>query len=167
MDNRDGEAQEGFGDGPLAIDDPDIDPEQIMRGIRERITGLNVSISDDERSFPAFNGATYPDKPDDITYDLDLYHHLDLANQEWSRTGTTLEFRESAISRLPLLGDLWRNLQLKLQGPALFYANRVAERQMAINGEMVEVLNRLLAANQGQKREINALREELNQLRGP
>jgi len=159
-----GEAKESFDVGPTAIDDPEIDPEQIMRGIREQILGTSTKHFNGERSYLASKRATYPDKPDDITYDLDLYHHLDRVNQGWSQIGTTIELEEGAFSRLPLLGNLWRMLRLKLHGPALFYANRVAEQQKAVNEEMVEILNQLQAANQEQQREINALREELNRL---
>jgi len=165
MDDRSGEAQEGIGNALTAADDPEIDPERIMIEIREQISGIRKDLSFDDRSFPSFGAATYPDKPDDITYDLELYQHLNLVNQEWSQTGTTFDLKESAFSRLPILGDLWRALQLRMHGPALFYANRVAERQMAINGEVVEVLNRLVATSQGQQREINTLREELKKLR--
>jgi hypothetical protein len=119
----------------------------------------------DQQNQLTFGAATYPNKPDDISYDMALYRHLDLANIEHSQTGTTLDIRDSAISRVPIIGRLWRELQIWHQGPALFYANRVAERQAQINGQLVKILNTLLSANQEQQREINCLREELKHLR--
>ncbi|MDX1416461.1 MAG: hypothetical protein R3293_19835, partial [Candidatus Promineifilaceae bacterium] len=91
---------------PIQEIDSDIDPEQILDAIRKRIVEAKAANSYDDHQFPAFGGITYPDKPDDIMYDLDLYRHLDWVNQEWSHTGTSYELGESAISRLPLIGKL-------------------------------------------------------------
>ncbi len=149
---------------PAAIEDSLIDPEQIMSDIRERLTQFREDKAYDDHPLPSYGDATYPDKPDDIPYDMELYHHLDLANVKQSQTGTSLDIRDNAINRVPIIGSLWRSLQTKLHGPALYYANRAAERQALINGELVEVLNRLLASLQGQQREIDALKEELRRL---
>lgn len=165
MEDINNESQLDPGQLPVAIEDKEIDPEQIMSVIRERLAYVRGDKAYDGQSYPAYGAATYPDKPDDILYDVQLYHHLDLANREQSQIGTNFDFKENAFSRLPIIGNLWRRLQMNLHGPALHYANRVAERQAVINGELVTVLNMLLADNQGQQREINALKEELKRYR--
>ncbi len=165
MEDINSESQLNPAQLPVAIEDTEIDPEQIMSVIRERLAYVRGDKANDGQSFPAYGASTYPDKPDDIPYDVQLYHHLDLVNREQSQNGTNFDFKESAFSRIPIIGKLWRRLQIKLHGPALHYANRVAERQAVINGEMVAVLNMLLSANQGQQREINALKVELKRFR--
>jgi hypothetical protein len=150
---------------PRPIEDFEVDPQKIMSEIQSRLRQSRRDAAPRQQSLPSFSPATYPDKPHDIPYDMALYQLLDLANADHSQTGTTLDIRESWLSRVPLLGGLWRDVQIRLHGPALFYANLVADRQAQINSQLVEILNKLLAANQEQQREINSLKDELKQLR--
>ena len=151
--------------GPIEITDSEIDPEQIMDEIRSQLNQSRMDVNQKQRTLPSFRGAVYPQKPDDIVYDITFYEILDEINQVKRQTGTTLDIRESSINRIPLIGRLWQKLQIQLHRPALFYANRAADRQAELNAQLVEILNKLYAANQEQQREINSLKDALKQFR--
>lgn len=144
--------------GPIPINDSEVNPQEIMAEIRSKLIESSHNIPDKQLQ-------TYPEKPYDIPYDLELYQRLEQLKEEYKLTGTELDVRESGISHLPLIGRLWQKIQRALHGPGHYYTNRAADRQAEINGQIFQILSMLMAANQERQREIIRLREELIQLR--
>lgn len=160
MDNEQDQKQ---GQPPIPIDDPQIDPQQIMKDISAQLAHARDEALVRRGPEPIYKPGSYPEKPDDIPYDPHFYQFMDELKKGQIKTSTELDIRESAIGRLPLIGGIWKRLQISFHGPALFYANRVADRQAAINTQFFEAISKLVAANQEQQREILRLREALNQ----
>ncbi len=151
---------------PIPIEDFEVDPKEIMAEIQSKLLDSGRLFEGEHPQLPPYHRTNYPEKPDDIPYDLGLYQLLDSIKQNLKLTGTELDIRESGFSRLPIIGRLWRKMQWMLHGPAHYYANRTAERQAEINGQVFQILSKLLAENQERQREIARLQEELEQLRG-
>ena len=74
-------------DDLIEIHDPDIDLDQIMDQIRERIIRRREELGYPRQTFPTFGAAAYPGEPEGIDFDADLYHHLRKANDLYSESG--------------------------------------------------------------------------------
>lgn len=151
----------------IEINDPEIDPATIMREIRERVRERRDALGADDRVFPKFGVAAYPEEPSDASYDPNLYHYLRLANENYAQIETDLILADSPATQVPVLGKLWGLIRRQMHELVQFYVNRAVTHQVTMDRYLVSVLNRLTAQNQEQAREIEALRAELATLRAP
>lgn len=157
--------EQEFPDGLVEIHDPEIDTDAIMGEIRERIARRRAELGYEKRIFPAFGAAAYPGEPEDVDYDADLYHHLRLVNESYTRLETAPVLVASPATRLPLLGKLWSLIRSSAHDLILFYVNRAVNHQTNTNRHLISVLNRLAAVNAEQQRTIKALQAEVAALR--
>jgi hypothetical protein len=153
-------------DSVIEIHDPEIDPTQIMAQIRERIRQRREAVGEPQRHFPSFEAAAYPGEPEGEHYDADLYYHLRRANERYAQMEVEPLLAPSSISQLPILGPLWQRLRREAHNLVLFYLNRLARQQVAVNRHLVSTLNRMTVQLEEQRRQIRALQEEVRRLRG-
>ncbi len=149
----------------IEIDDPEIDPAQIMGQIRERIRRRRTEMGYDRPAFPTFGAAAYPGEPGEVGYDADLYHHLWLLNKEYAQIETTPNLASSPATRLPIIGSLWQKVRGQVHALVLFYVNRAVIHQAHVNRHLVNVLNRMTLLYQTQQQTISALQSEVEKLR--
>ena len=149
----------------IEINDPTIDPNAIMDTIRQRIHARRMAKGYDKSSFPTYGQVTYPQKPEDIEYDPNLYHHLHLANKLFPDVETEVMLAPSPATRVPVLGKLWAGIRLQAHSLLIFYVNRAVAHEVEVNRHLVSSLNLLTAENQRQQRAITVLEEELARLR--
>jgi hypothetical protein len=79
-----------------------------------------------------------PDEPEDVL-DPQLYHHLRRANELYTLFDAELVLALSPLTRVPLLGALWKRLRPSLQ-LILLYVNRLGAQQANVNRHLVSVL---------------------------
>lgn len=145
----------------IEIHDPEIDPARIMEQIRERIRRRREELGYPRRNFPTFGAAAYPGEPEGEEYDPDLYYYLRQANEHFYHLGVEVELVPSPRSRIPLIGPLWDRIRREAHHLVLFYVNKLAQRQIAVNRHLVSTLNRMVVQIQEQQQRIRALEEEL------
>jgi len=153
-------------DDLIEIQDPEIDPTEIMERIRRRIQLRREQLGYPRQTFPTFGAAAYPGEPEGEEYDEDMYYHLRRANAHYYELGVEALLVPSPWSRLPLLGRLWDRVRREAHNLVLFYLNRLAQRQVTVNRHLVSTLNRMAVGIQEQRRRIQALEEEVQRLQG-
>jgi hypothetical protein len=146
-------------DDLIEIQDPEIDPAQIMEQIRERIHRRRKELGYLQREFPPFGAAAYPGEPEGEDFDADLYYHLRKANDLYYQIGVEPSLAPSPATQLPILGHLWRQIRQEAHNLVLFYVGKLACQQLAVNRHTVSALNRMAV-------QIQALHEEIAKLRG-
>lgn len=141
-----------------SIDDPELDPEQIMTAVGRQLASRNVTYRVAGVAYPAHPVPHTAVKPEDIPYDLRLHTLLQRARDLDS--GVAVGGPAHTLTRIPLFGKVW----------AVFH--RVASRtlrpifgQRAVNQALLGAVERLVSENQVQARQIIALRAELDALR--
>ena len=149
----------------IEIRDPDIDAEEIMAEIRDKIDRRRKELGYENIVFPSFGAVVYPGRPHDIAYDPDLYHHLKLVNKLYTDVETQPALEPSPALRIPLVGQLWQLIRQEAHNLVLYYVNRSINHDIAVHRHVISVLNLLTAENQKLQRSILALTEELEQLR--
>jgi len=149
----------------IEINDPDIDPNEIMKKIRRRIEQRRAELGYEKKIFPSFGIATYPEEPEDLPTDPNLYHHLRLVNKTYAQVQTESILAPSPVTRLPIIGNFWKLIREQAHHLVLFYVNRSITHQTGINRHLISVLNRLTALLQEQQRMIISLQVELEALR--
>jgi hypothetical protein len=147
----------------LEIDDPELDPAEIMEQIRSRIRHRREALGDPRDDFPTFGAAAYPGEPEG-DFDVDLYYHLRQANEAYPQVGVGSDLASSAMTRLPLIGRLWTRVRREAHNLVLFYLNKLAGQQAAVNRHLVSVLNRMAVHMEAQEMELKRLREEVDRL---
>jgi hypothetical protein len=152
-------------DDLIEIQDPEIDPAQIMAQIRERIQRRREELGYPQIEFPPFGATAYPDEPEGKDFDRDLYYHLRKANDLYYQIGTELSLAPSPATRFPILGRLWRHIRQEAHNLVLYYVGKLARQQLAVNRHMVSVLNQLTAQTQEQQHELRTLREQITSQR--
>jgi hypothetical protein len=149
----------------IEIQDPDIDVDEIMAQIRARVQQRRAELGYDKRTFPAFDLAAYPGEPEDIAYDVNLYHYLRLVNTTYNQVETGLNLAPSPATQLPIIGPLWARVRGQVHNLVLFYVNRSLAHQTNVNRHLISVLNRLTLLSQEQQRIIAILQAEVDALR--
>lgn len=149
----------------VEIHDPEINVDQIMAEIRERIRQRRQAIGTARQDFPTLGAAAYPGEPEGEDYDADLYHHLKRANRLYADLGVEPVLAPSPLTRVPVLGPLWAKVRREAHSLVLFYLSRLAQKQLAINRHLVSTLNRVAVQLQEQQRQIRALQAEIEALR--
>ena len=148
----------------LEIDDPEIDPAEIVEWIRSRIDQRREALGEPRDDFPTFGAAAYPGEPEG-EFDVDLYYHLRQANEAYPQVGVGSDLVPSPVSRLPLVGRLWARVRTEAHNLVLFYLNKLAGQQAAVNRHLVSALNRLVIQVEAQEAELGRLRDEVERLR--
>lgn len=149
----------------IEIRDPEIDADEIMAEIRERIKRRRSELGYEKMNFPSYGGVVFPGKPDDIPYDANLYHHLQLANKQYLEYPAEPDLAPSPAARVPILGSLWRLIRQEAHNLVLFYVNRALSHDVEIHRHMISVDNSLTAELQRQQRIIIELKDEVESLR--
>ena len=152
-------------DNLIEIDDPQIDPDQIMAEIRRRIQKRRQELGYEPQRFITYGGAQFPGRPDDLPYDPDLYNHLEMANKLYLEVETEVNLQPSASTRMPILGRLWGPIREQAHNLPLYYVNRAIIHQSNVNREIIGVLNKMTAINLEQQRAIIKLQDEIEMLR--
>ena len=151
-------------DDLIEINDPDIDPAQIVEQIRERIRRRREEAGYAQRVLPTFGATAYPGEPEGEHHDPDLYYHLQLANEIYVRTETGPILAASPATRLPILGRLWQSVRGHAHSLVLFYVNRAATHQTDVNRHLVSTLNQLAVVSQEQQQRIRELESQVDRL---
>lgn len=151
-------------DDLIEIQDPEIDPSQIMEQIRQRMQRRREEMEYPNKEFPPFGAAAYPGEPEAADYDNELYYHLRKANELYYQIGIEPTLAPSPVTQLPILGPLWRRIRQEAHNLVLFYVGKLARRQLAVNRHLVSTLNRMVAQFQEQQRLLDALRNEIERL---
>ncbi len=149
----------------IEINDSEINPSEIMEKIRRRIEQRRAKLGYEKKTFPSFGIADYPEEPEDLPGDPNLYHHLRLANKTYAQVKTESILAPSPMTNLPVIGNLWKLIREQAHHLVLFYVNRSIAHQTGVNRHLISVLNRLTAALQEQQRMIIALQAELDTFR--
>ena len=148
----------------IEIHDPEIDVDEIMQEIRERIRRRREEMGYPRRSFPTFGAAAYPGEPDTEDFDENLYYHLRKANDTYMTLGVEPVLSSSPSTRIPILGRLWLQIRKEAHNLVLFYLGKLAGKQVVVNRHMVSTLNRMAAELQNQQAQVRELRREVEQL---
>jgi hypothetical protein len=152
-------------DNLIEIRDPEIDVDEIMRVIRERIQRRRKEMGYPRKDFPTFGAAAFPGEPEAENYDEDLYYHLRKANDVYSELDVSLMLSSSPTTRMPVLGRLWENVRKEAHNLVLFYLGKFAGKQVTVNRHLVSTLNRMALQLQQQQVQIRNLTQEIEQLR--
>jgi hypothetical protein len=151
-------------DDLIEIDDPEIDVDDIMQEIRERIRRRREAMGYPRKSFPAFGAAAYPGEPETEDFDENLYYHLRKANDTYMTLVVEPVLSSSPATRIPILGRIWRQIRKEAHNLVLFYLGKLAGKQVLVNRHMVSTLNRMAAELQNQQAQVRELRREVKQL---
>ncbi|MGC9522839.1 MAG: hypothetical protein ACP5HG_13275 [Anaerolineae bacterium] len=145
----------------LKINDPEIDIDEIMEEIRDRIRHRRKEQGEPRTLFPSFGVATYPGEPDREDFDVDLYYHLRKANELYWQRDLEPVLAPSVATRIPVIGPLWRKVRREAHNLVLFYVNRLARQEIYLEKHLVSVVNRLAAQVEAQRAEIEELRRRI------
>lgn len=151
-------------DDLIEIHDPEIDPNQIMEQIRERIRQRREKLGYPQQAFPPFGAAEYPGEPEEGDFDQDLYYHLRKANELYYCIKVEPSLSPSPATQMPILGRLWRMIRQEAHNLVLFYVGKLARQILAIDRHTVSTLNRMAVQLQEQQKQLQALREQLDTL---
>lgn len=153
------------GDDLIEINDPEVNAEQIMTELRQRIQKRREEVGYEQRTFPTFGAATpLPEATTDLPAAGSLYHHLRQANQLYNQVETAPLLAPSQATRLPVVGRLWQIVRDQAHQLILFYVNRYATHQTNVNRHLVSVANELTRQNQEQQQAIRRLQEQVEAL---
>lgn len=145
----------------VEIHDPEIDPQALMAEIRSRIEARRRELGYVAQTFPSFGDAIeMPEPPQNLSYSIELYHHLQQANLLYSEVNTEPFLTESSSLKIPILGRLWRLIRRQAHNLVLFYTNRTLAHQVTVNRHLVSVLNQLVAENEELRQTIAGLQEQ-------
>lgn len=151
----------------VEIVDPEIDPEQIMLGIRQRMQAERKKRSDDQQGTHKFRAEAMPDQIFGLGIQPDLFHYLEQANDTFPRVDMSMLLAESPATRLPIIGQLWKLIRGGAHQLVLFYVNRNANHQFDVNRSIVSTLNHMTALAQEQQKMIIDLQKEIKTLQQP
>jgi hypothetical protein len=151
-------------DDLIEIHDPEIDVDEIMQEIRERIQRRRQELGYPRQTFPTFGAAAYPGEPEGQDYDEDLYYHLRKANESYMQLAVDPVLSPSPATRIPILGRLWKQIRQEAHNLVLFYLGKLASRQVSVNRHLVSTLNRMAVELREQQDQIQDLRREIEGL---
>ncbi len=110
-------------------EEPDINIEEIMLAIRQKIVSERASAPDSPAIPLRLAGKRLP---------ADYYEHLYQAGISYNQIDIDLMV---SPSRVPLIGPLLQWIRTKLHEVALFYVNRLAANQIQVNTQLLQALN--------------------------
>ncbi|MBI1880517.1 MAG: DUF5320 domain-containing protein [Chloroflexi bacterium] len=109
--------------------------------------------------------ADYPDEPTSGDYDPKLYAHLGQVNRPHQILGVRRSMRPSFLTKLPLVGSIWRRIQREGHDLVIFYVNTLATGGVDFQRHVAGVLNQLVNWRQAKDTEIELLKEEIKTLK--
>jgi len=165
MERNDGRLSPDLKEELIEIRDPEIDTEHIVERIQERLEKRRAELGQARQDFPVFGAAAMPGKPEDIPAVANLYHYLELLNKSYNQFETGADVQLSPSTRLPIFGRVWSLVRRQAHELVLFYVNRNIEHQVAVNQQMVSVLNLLTASLEEQQRLTLTMKNEIEELR--
>lgn len=163
MANRSQQVDE-ISSGLFEIRDPGIDNAAVIREIQRRIRERRERQGVVPQDFPSFGGAGIPERVAGSQLDPNLYHYLELVNKSYFDFATETDVQLSPATRGRILGRIWSLIRRQAHQLVLFYVNRNIEHQVAVNRQLVSIVNLLTGTLQEQQKEIQALRQRLEQL---
>lgn len=139
------------------IEDEELDPQRLVTEIR-RESRQRPLYQVQGLGYPVHPAHRYPGKPQDLPYDLELHQFVTTARaiesgQAEGRTSAT-------ISHLTLVGHVWNIFHRVMSRLLLPFVG-----QRSMNHNLLGAVERLVAENQDQARQIVALKVELDALR--
>lgn len=146
----------------IEIRDPEIDIEEIMARIRQRIQ--------ERRSEAQAQGLDYDRLVDDQAvnfrtsgrFDSDLYYDL----HQVRTSADTIWVSLSVVDRqVPVVGSLLTRLRRELHSLVIYYVNMLAGRQVVFNRSVAGVLPALADALDESQERVAALEKEVADLR--
>ncbi len=147
----------------IEIRDPDIDTLALLEQVRERIKKRRAQWGYEPQSFPSFGGSGMPEQLDGSNLDPNLFHYLELVNSSYFDFATEPDLQLSPATRGRILGRIWSLIRRQAHQLVLFYVNRNIEHQVAVNRQLVSIVNLLARTLQDQQREIMDLRQRLDE----
>jgi hypothetical protein len=154
-----------FSEDLVEIRDPEIEVAQIMERIQERVRNRRAELGLVRQDFPVFGAAAMPDKPEDIPVNANLYRYLEQVNKSYYRFETGADVQLSPATRVPVLGRIWSLMRSQAHALVRFYVNRNIEHQVAVNQQIVSVLNLLTASLEEQQRLTLEMQKEIEAIR--
>jgi hypothetical protein len=141
----------------IEIRDPDINVEEIMNRVRERVRQRREQASAQGLDYDklAEAGAAAGRLP------ADLYYELNLLCTNADAIGVSLAMRDR---RLPFLNFLFFRIENLLHRLVVKYVNLMAGRQITLNRSTAHVLSGLTHALEERDARIDALEERVTEL---
>jgi hypothetical protein len=149
----------------IEIRDPEIDAIAIQELVYERLRDRRSKEGYEQRQFPTFSSAGLPLEKDGPGLDPSLRHYLDLVNESYFDFETQPDVQLSPATRGRFWGRIWSLIRRQAHQLVLFYVNRSIEHQVAVNRQLVSIVNLLTSTLQEQQHEIATLRRELEEMR--
>jgi hypothetical protein len=150
----------------IEIQDEEITSEELVAEIERRVARRRAQLGTPNLVMPTFGHvSTYPEPPPGTAYDPNLYYYLKQANEAPQALVEPI-LVSSPATRVPVLGRLWRMIRRQMHELVLFYVNRSVSDQNQLNINLISILNELTRVSQAQQIELDALRAELQRLKG-
>ena len=162
---------ENIPDDLIEINDADVDPDRIMSEIRAGIEARRKELDYEHRNFPKFGVVDCPEEPEDDSGDQELYFYLRAINRanEQQESSDKINSQYSKLKRVymkllrvPILGSVITRVRTKFHHMINYYVDRRLREKTGQNKDIVNVLNRLVALNQEQRRQIIELEAKFN-----
>lgn len=150
---------------PAGTPASDIDVEAIMEQVRKKVQQNRRMALEQGLQPRQFIFDDYPDEPTSGSYDSDLYVHLRQVNQPHQILGVRRVMRASFLTKLPIVGLIWKRIQYESHNLVIFYANSLAAEIVTYQRHVAGVLNRLVGWSQAKDNEIRLLQAEVNALK--
>jgi hypothetical protein len=141
-----------------SIDDEELDPRRLIAAIRRDSPHKEIAYEVQGLHYPVHPTHRYPGKPDDIPYDQALHQFVLTARAV--ENGSARGRLSAYFSRLPLVGPVWDRFHRVVSRLLLPFLG-----QRSMNHNLLGAIERLVAENQMQARQIVALKAELDTLR--
>ncbi len=140
-----------------SIKDEALDPRRLIAEIRRESRRQRVLYYVEGLGYPVHRAYRYPGKPDDLPYDLELHGFVETARA--LESGGVDGKISSFLSRSPVAGRFWSAFYRAISRLLLpFFGQR------SMNHHLLGAVERLVAENQEQARQIVALKAELDAL---
>lgn len=143
----------------------DINVDEIMAQVREKVRQSRQAAQAEGLESRSFVFDDYPNEAISDTYDADLYAHLRQVNQPHQILGVRRVMRSSVLSRWPIFGSIWQQIQRQVHDLVIFYANALAGEVVGYQRHVAGVLNRLVGWSQAKDNEIALLQQEIQRLK--
>ena len=149
----------------LSATSSEIDVEAIMAQVREKAQENRRAALADGLQPRQFVLADFPEEPISDEYDPALYAHLRQINQPHQILGVRRIMRPSFLTKLPIAGSIWQQIQRQGHDLVIFYVNALATEIVDFQQHVAGVLNQLVNGSQAKDAEIASLKEEIKALK--
>jgi hypothetical protein len=143
----------------------EVNVETIMTHIRAKMQENRRTALAHGLQPRQFVFADYPEEPASGDYDSELYAQLRQVNRPHQILGVRRIMRSSFLTKLPVVGSIWRRIQRAGHDLAIFYVNSLAHEIVEFQRYVAGVLNRLVNWHQEKDVEIRLLHEEVKALK--